>query len=60
MADFITDESVVTPVKSPLDIKTFYNQSVIFEFNGGINPIACDIEYLYAENIEPMINYIKV
>ena len=60
MADFITDESVVTPVKSPLDIKTFYNQSVIFEFNGGIDPIACDIEYLYAENIEPMENYIKV
>ena len=60
MADFITEESVVTPVKSPLDIKTMYNQSVVFEFNGGIDPIACDLKYLYAENINPMINDCKV
>ncbi len=60
MADFITNESVVTPVKSPLDIKTMYNQTVVVEFNGGIDPIACDINYLYAENINPMINIVNV
>ena len=60
MADFISNESVVAPVKSPLDIKTIYNKSVLFEFNGGIAPIACDIEYLYAENMNPMINDIEV
>ena len=60
MADFITDESVVTPVKSPLDIKTMYNRSVVFEFNGGIAPIACDLEYLYAENIKSMTHIVEV
>ncbi len=50
MAEFITDESVVAPVKNPLDITTMYNRSVVFEFNGGIAPIACDLEYLYTDN----------
>ena len=50
MAEFITNESVVTPVKNPLDITTMYNRSVVFEFNGGIAPIACDLEFLYADD----------
>ena len=59
MAESIQYESVVTPVKNPLDIKTMYNRSVVFEFYGGIAPIACDLAFLYADD-ETQINLAEV
>lgn len=59
MSEFIQYESVVTPVKNPLDIKTMYNRSVVFEFYGGIAPIACDLAYLYADD-ETHVNLAEV
>lgn len=59
MSEFIQNESVVTPVKHPLDIKTMYNRSVVFEFYGDIDPIACDLEFLYADD-ETQINVAEI
>lgn len=53
--DSIMFESVVSTSKLPKRLKQFYNQTVVFEFYGGIEPIACDLDYLYNETKQSLL-----
>lgn len=53
--DSIVFESVVSTSKLPTRLKQFYNRTVVFEFYGGIDPIACDLDYLYSETKQSLL-----
>lgn len=53
--DSIVFESVVSTSKLPKRLKQFYKQTVVFEFYGGIEPIACDLDYLYNETKQSVL-----
>jgi hypothetical protein len=46
-ADFITNESVVSTSLFQNKLDQFHNQTVVFEFYKEIDPIACDLDYLF-------------
>ena len=53
--DSIAFESVVSTSKLPKRLKQFYNKTVVFEFYGGMDPIACDLDYLYSETKQSLL-----